>query len=252
MLCTCTDIKTPYSDDRPAYNDLLYFWKVILNNPFENNIHIKVETQPTADIETEENEDEEENENNLRLIYTDTDVPEPLNLTDTLYDTFLLQVLKLTKNFNLKLLNVSEDIEVNEENEGAVSMVSTTLRPVNQTDFILFQNLVDFWCLILKELDNRRLEDWVYIVGTSIIDQSVANPLVSGYYRMMAEVMIVCEKRQFFLGCKSYLDQSLNTKWHGKSDMVIVTNWIYYDCPSNFLLFNSLLNILLTLFSGNI
>lgn len=229
MLCTCTDIKTPYSDDRPAYNDLLYFWKVILNNPFENNIHIKVETQRAAvnveaeeNIEVEDDEEEEENEHNLRLSYTDADVPEPLNLTDTLYDTFLLQVLKLTKNFNLKLLNVSEDIEVNnEENEGAVNMVSTTLRPANQTDFILFQNLVDFWCLILKELDNRRLEDWVYIVGTSIIDQSVANPLVSGYYRMMAEIMIVCEKRQFFLGCKAYLDQSLSTKWIGKSDVVI-------------------------------
>lgn len=182
-----------------------------MNNPLKNkNLCIKTETLKIENTQTEEQDENEEIESSLFLLYSNIEAAEPANLADTLYDSFLLAVLKLTKEFNLKLKNISEEAETNEEGERVVNTLSTTLRPVNQKDFLLYQNLVDFWCLILKELDNKRLEHWVYIVGTAIIDQSVLNPLVSGFYRMMSEIMTVCEKRQFFLGCKTYSTQS---KW---------------------------------------
>ena len=172
MICTCTEITEKYADDRPAYNDLLYFWKVILDHPVDNHVHIKVEpsqksisSMKAESVDEEEEEEEEQDE--VYYYYRDEAVPEPANLADTLYDSFLLAIMKLTKSFNLKLINVAEEIEVDQENDKPFNTITTTLKPANQKDFILFQNLVDFWCLVLKEIGNRRLADWVYIVGTS-------------------------------------------------------------------------------------
>lgn len=207
MICTCTDIESTGEENRPAYTDLLYFWKTILNNTQDPKI------QPEK-----EEENEEDDENDEDPVYRDVPVAEPENLCDTLYDSFLLAVLKLIKTFNLKLKNVAQDDEV--ENQNVFSSVSNTLQPVNQKDFILFQNLVEFWCLLLIELDNKRLSEWVYIVGTNIIDQSVLNPLVSGFYKMMSQIMIVCEKTQFFSGCKQYYSQTKNQTDQGTLVMV--------------------------------
>lgn len=205
MICTCTDIESSDEENRPAYTDLLYFWKTILNNTQDSNF--------IPNKEEEENDEEEDDS-----FYRDTSVAESANLCDTLYDSFLLVVLKLTKTFNLKLKNVAEDAEG--ENQNVFSSVSNTLQPVNQKDFILFQNLVEFWCLILKELDNKRLSDWVYIVGTTVIDQSVLNPLVSGFYKMMSQVMIVCEQSHFFSRCKEYHSQTKYQLDQGKHAVV--------------------------------
>lgn len=196
MISTCTDIESNDEESRPAYTDLLYFWKTILNNTQDPNIQSN----------KEEEDNEEDDENNEDPVYREAPVAEPENLCDTLYDSFLLSVLKLVKTFNLKLKNIAQDDEG--ENQNVFSSVSNTLQPVNQKDFILFQNLVEFWCLLLTELDNKRLSEWVYIVGTNLIDQSVLNPLVSGFYKMMSQIMIVCEKTHFFLGCKQYYSQT--------------------------------------------
>lgn len=205
MICTCKQIKKPYTDDRPAYNDLLYFWKAILNKPYDSQFTVKAQdTQASGPND----DDDEENEQNLIELYRDPLVTEPATLSDTLYDAFLMAILKLTKTFNLKLKNVAEEVEHEDEDGSKLNTVTNTLQPVNQKDFILFQNLVDFWCLILKDLDNKRISEWVYVVGTAIIDQSVSNPLVSGFYRMMSEIMIACEMRQFFKGCKEYYSQT--------------------------------------------
>jgi hypothetical protein len=236
LICTCTDIKAEYEHDRPAYNDMLYFWKILLNNLNENTKSIKTESLKVEDTQNQEDDENEVIESNLYLLYNNAEVAVPANLADTLYDSFLLAVLKLTNGFNLKLKNISEEVDADEEGEKILNTLSTTLQPVNQKDFLLYQNLVDFWCLILKELDNKRLEDWVYIVGTAIIDQSVLNPLVSGFYRMMSEIMIVCEKRHFFLGCKAYDSQSKQEKEQGKYEAVS----IFYKNITN----EHLLNIL--------
>lgn len=220
MICTCTQVQKLDAEERPAYNDLLYFWKAILNKPYDSQFTVKAEDKNNSD-NNENNDEDEEIEENFINLYRDPLVTEPANLSDTLYDTFLLAVLKLTKTFNLKLKNVAEEIETEEVEEASkLNTVTNTLRPVNQKDFILFQNLVDFWCLILKDLDNKRISEWVYIVGTAIIDQSVLNPLVSGFYRMMSEIMTACEKRQFFKDCKEYYSRSKSESKHGKLKVV--------------------------------
>lgn len=156
----------------------------------------------------------------MTLMYRDTAIDESANLSDTLYDAFLLATLKLIKTFNLKLKNVAQDAEDDGESKSIFNSVLNSLKPVNQKDFFLFQNLVDFWCDLLKEVDSKRLLDWVHIISTTIIEQSVVNPLVSGFYKMMSEVMIVCEKRKFFSGCKEYYLQSKSEIKHGSQNMV--------------------------------
>ncbi|KAI8057472.1 hypothetical protein BDF21DRAFT_319929, partial [Thamnidium elegans] len=201
LITTCTDIKWLDEDERPAYIDYIYFWKTILNNPQERE---SISENKDSQMEEEDNNDVFD----LSLIYGNTEIDEPANLSDTLYDSFLLAVLKLIKTFNLKLKNITEEDEHDGESQNIFNSVLNTLQPVNRKDFLLFQNLIDFWCALLNELDNKRLSEWVHIVSTAVIDQSVVNPLVSGFYKMMSEILAVCEKRQFFFGCKEYYSRS--------------------------------------------
>lgn len=203
----------------------------------------------TQDPISQPNIEEDDNaEDDDDSVYRDTPVVEPENLCDTLYDSFLLAVLKLIKTFNLKLKNVAEDEESDRQN--VFSSVSNTLQPVNQKDFILFQNLVDFWCLVLTELDNRRLSGWVYVIGTTVIDQSVMNPLVSGFYKMVSQIMIVCEEIQFFDGCKQYHFQINHQRNEG--ELAKVSTFYIKKITSTYKNQYSPRNMPLSLFSANI
>jgi hypothetical protein len=191
-------IQSPEGDDRPAYTELLYFWKVILSTSLKEQTHIKTEDErepvDTADIEAED----------IYQQYQEAHTVDPENLSEALYDSFVTTFMKLIKALNLKVKSIGDKAE----EEDHSNIVSKLLRPVNQKDFILFQNLVDFWCSILKEIDNTRLTHWVYILGSTTIDHSITNPLVSGFYRILAEVLIICEKNQFFYGCKTFHSQT--------------------------------------------
>jgi hypothetical protein len=90
--------------------------------------------------------------------------------------------------------------------------MSGSLQPVNPKDFILFQNLVEFWCLLLKDMENSRLTEWFYITGSSLVDQSLQKPLVSGFYRMIAQLMVIIEKQKYFRGFKDILHTSRPTQ----------------------------------------
>lgn len=124
-------------------------------------------------------------------------------LLQILYDTFMSSVIQMVGMFNLKLKN-SDGEEGSEEDETSLKIVTSTLYPVNQKDFVLFQNFVEFWCMLMKKLENERLSDWTYILGTLLIDQSVRHPLVSGFYKMISEILISAEKRHMFDVCKNY------------------------------------------------
>lgn len=204
MICTCTNIVEPEKEDRPAYTELLYFWKVILNVSFLEKPEIKREE--STQVKDEEDVEAEDMYN----LYTDMPAVASVNLPDALYDSFITTFKDVISTFNLKLKKTKDTSQVDEEDEHTenINIVSKSLQPVNQKDFILFQNLVDFWCVLLKEVDNSRLSHWVYILSSAIIDYSVVNPLVSGFYRIIAEILTICEKNQFFRGCYAYMAQT--------------------------------------------
>lgn len=190
----------PNEDPGPVYKKLLYFWKVILDK-----------TQYTTwGVKTENFDGDDDN------LYPDKeDKPtsrKKKGLENMLYDVFVASIMRIIRQFNLTVdaskkkatvTAAAKDADEDDTEEDQASTISD-LRPVNRKDFILFQNLVDFWSAIVKDINNERLVHWVYIFGAALIELSVMHPMVSGFYRMLSEILAICEKEQLFAGCEAY------------------------------------------------
>ncbi|KAI8384548.1 uncharacterized protein BYT42DRAFT_493256, partial [Radiomyces spectabilis] len=181
LVCTCTDVYGAEQEQYHAYTDLLYFWEAIL----------KSGTKPAADNE-------------------DTGKYEKLNTI--LYDEFCYALQRLIKTFNLELVKAADQEESDERAENSpfdfINAVSNALQPANAKDFILFQNLVDFWCALLPKLPEQQLHNWVHVVGGPLTELSLRHSLVSGFYRMNAVILRLANDAGYFRGCrKLYLQQ---------------------------------------------
>ncbi|KAF9585083.1 hypothetical protein BGW38_003973, partial [Lunasporangiospora selenospora] len=65
-------------------------------------------------------------------------------------------------------------------------------------DFVIFQNLTDFWNLFLKEVRPDLFGQWAFVIGETLVELSAKNPLVSGFYKMFSNCLQVCESTNLF------------------------------------------------------
>jgi len=65
-------------------------------------------------------------------------------------------------------------------------------------DFIIFQNLTEFWQLFLPEIRPQLFGRWNFVIGEVIIELSAKNPLVSGFYKMFSTCLQVCQTIALF------------------------------------------------------
>lgn len=189
----------PDGGTRHAYLDLLYFWEALLT---EKSVKRFI-TNPISLAEDEgSNEEVEQSEPDEAAMSLDPEQSQSSSLPflQVLYDVFFSSFLHMMKSFNLSLKNTEAD----DTEEANLNIVTNTLRPINQKDFLIFQNFIEFWCMLLKKLENERLFDCMYILGASIIDQSIQHPLVSGFYKMLAEMLAIAKKNHIFDSCKKY------------------------------------------------
>lgn len=196
-------MEIPGKGIRHVYPDLLYFWETLLTKKRDYKPFLQM---TTLQAENSVEEPEVDGENTEIESMEEKNTPSSSILLQILYDTFMSSAIQAINTFNLALKNSEEGAL----EEASLNIVTNTLRPVNQKDFMLFQNFVEFWCILVKKLQNERLSDWIYILGTSLIDQSVKHSLVSGFYKMIAEILVIGEKRHIFDYCQNYhSDQEL-------------------------------------------
>ncbi|KAG0234361.1 hypothetical protein BGX31_004586 [Mortierella sp. GBA43] len=65
-------------------------------------------------------------------------------------------------------------------------------------DFDIFQNITEFWQLFLPEIRPDLFDRWTFVIGNTLIELSAKNPLVSGFYKMFATCLQVCQNIDFF------------------------------------------------------
>lgn len=65
-------------------------------------------------------------------------------------------------------------------------------------DFVIFQNLTEFWQLFLPEIRPDLFARWTYVIGNTLVELSARHPLVSGFYKMFAACLQVCQKIALF------------------------------------------------------
>ncbi|CAG8572313.1 13750_t:CDS:10, partial [Acaulospora morrowiae] len=134
-----------------------------------------------------------------------------------LYDEFFLAVFRMIRTLNFKVVDVStndttstitSETEKNYENidSNLVAIAGSgdleNLQPIVSKDFVIYQNLVDFWQLFLPRIKPRLFSRWVYLSGDNLISFSIQYPYVSGFYKMLESCLRVCEDIQFFNGIK--------------------------------------------------
>ncbi|KAG0227795.1 hypothetical protein BGW42_002714 [Actinomortierella wolfii] len=74
----------------------------------------------------------------------------------------------------------------------------TALQANNAKDFIIFQNLTDFWRVFLPKTRPELFASWAFVVGETLIGLSTRSPLVSGFYKMFATCLQVCQQINMF------------------------------------------------------
>ncbi|KAF9159945.1 hypothetical protein DFQ26_006027, partial [Actinomortierella ambigua] len=74
----------------------------------------------------------------------------------------------------------------------------TSLRANNEKDFVIFQNLADFWQIFLPKTQPQLFAPWAFVVGEALIGLSTRSPLVSGFYKMFATCLRVCQQIDLF------------------------------------------------------
>ncbi|CAG8447301.1 28743_t:CDS:10, partial [Dentiscutata erythropus] len=151
-----------------------------------------------------------------------------------LYDEFLSAVFRMIRTLNFDVIDVaSDDTTTHITETGSDQIEKNTdsnliaiagsgdldnLKPVVSKDFVLFQNLVDFWKLFLSRIRHELFSRWVYLSGDTLITFSTQYPYVSGFYKMLGSCMKVCEIIKFFDGIKKINDE--NTAIHGVHDQL--------------------------------
>ncbi|CAG8447868.1 11173_t:CDS:10, partial [Dentiscutata heterogama] len=151
-----------------------------------------------------------------------------------LYDEFLSAVFRMIRSLNFDVIDVASDDTTNITESGSDQIEKNTdsnliaiagsgdldnLKPVVSKDFVLFQNLVDFWKLFLSRIRRELFSRWVYLSGDTLITFSTQYPYVSGFYKMLGSCMKVCEIIKFFDGIKKINDE--NTTIHGAHDQLL-------------------------------
>lgn len=138
-----------------------------------------------------------------------------LEFFSILYDEFMSSVFQLLRTLNLTVTEARDaqlgtSIMKNNDHEIDANLIAIagsgdleTLQPIVSKDFVLFQNLVDFWQLFLPQIKSDLFSRWVYLASDTLITFSTQYPYISGFYKMLGSCLTVCESIKFFDGIKN-------------------------------------------------
>ncbi|KAG0357941.1 hypothetical protein BG005_002930 [Podila minutissima] len=125
----------------------------------------------------------------------------------TLYASMMLSFKRLVSLLNLSVSDAQTDLE-DDDSGPKIQDIGAPLAPAsgdvgkmqanNAKDFTIFQNLTEFWQKFLPKTCPELFGRWAFLIGDCLIELSAKNPLVSGFYKMFATCLQVCQSTQHF------------------------------------------------------
>lgn len=191
--------------------DFIYFWESVLCDKYDKNMR-KKDVEQAAEIQKQR-----------QRIY---------------FDEFLSSFLKIIDAFDLEYKDITEKDKqsITDQREAYIATSFGDLKATNTKDFMLFHNMVQFWCILLPRLPSHRLKDWFHISASAIISHSIKRQLVSGFYKMLAAMLSVADQHAFFHGFKELytkeqqqIDQPDDISRLASKTKVCI--YIYNACP---------------------
>ncbi|KAK0144676.1 DNA-dependent protein kinase catalytic subunit [Merluccius polli] len=126
-----------------------------------------------------------------------------VSLSRLLYDEVIKSILRIVEKLDLSVQKVTSE----EEGQDDVSTVvlessdpTAHLMPNKVKDFTAFINLVDFCSELLLSKHVEYFEPWVYPLSHQLILHSIRNPLVSGFYKLLAVSMKISKRIRYYQG----------------------------------------------------
>uniref|UniRef100_A0A8C5C632 DNA-dependent protein kinase catalytic subunit n=1 Tax=Gadus morhua TaxID=8049 RepID=A0A8C5C632_GADMO len=124
-----------------------------------------------------------------------------ISLSRLLYDEVIKSILRIVEKLDLSVQKVTTGEEVSPQWRYISSSDPTAhLMPNKVKDFTAFINLVDFCSALLLSTHAEYFEPWVYPLSHQLILHSIRNPLVSGFYRLLAVSMKMSQRIQYYQG----------------------------------------------------
>ncbi|CAO3567705.1 unnamed protein product [Mortierella alpina] len=162
-----------------SYTIYLFLWR----NLFKPTSLSKELNRAHEEISTEDQE------KFLRIIYGST------------MESFKRLVTLLNLSVSDSEMDLDDDpsldvLEVQSASDSATGPASgdvAKMRANCAKDFIIFQNLTEFWQIFLPEVRPDLFARWAFVIGDTLIDLSARHPLVSGFYKMFATCLQVCQ-----------------------------------------------------------
>uniref|UniRef100_A0A8C5C786 DNA-dependent protein kinase catalytic subunit n=1 Tax=Gadus morhua TaxID=8049 RepID=A0A8C5C786_GADMO len=115
-----------------------------------------------------------------------------ISLSRLLYDEVIKSILRIVEKLDLSVQKVTTGEESSDP--------TAHLMPNKVKDFTAFINLVDFCSALLLSTHAEYFEPWVYPLSHQLILHSIRNPLVSGFYRLLAVSMKMSQRIQYYQG----------------------------------------------------
>ncbi|XP_054282149.1 DNA-dependent protein kinase catalytic subunit-like [Macrosteles quadrilineatus] len=112
---------------------------------------------------------------------------------DSLYDCFVKSLVEIIGKLNVKLCDKDET------NEEVKTDPESNLKSENPQDHNVLCNLANLYKDLLAVLDSERLFKWLSELLSTVINQSVRSPLVSAFYKLLAALLSVAQRTNYFL-----------------------------------------------------
>lgn len=106
------------------------------------------------------------------------------------FDEFMASFFVLINKLNL-------DTKLKESNVGLTNP-ENSLDVVQANDYEIFLNVADFYKSILEHVDHRLVKKWINMFVDQMILKATKNPFMSGFYKLLASCLKICDKLYYF------------------------------------------------------
>ncbi|XP_029935630.1 DNA-dependent protein kinase catalytic subunit isoform X2 [Myripristis murdjan] len=125
------------------------------------------------------------------------------SLSRLLYDDVIKSIVCIVEKLDLSVQKVTAAEEGHDDVSCVVlpsSDPTSHLMPSKVKDFTAFINLVDFCSELLLNKHMEYFQPWIFPLSHELILHSIRNPLVSGFYKLLAVSMKIANRIQYFQG----------------------------------------------------
>uniref|UniRef100_A0A667XXZ0 DNA-dependent protein kinase catalytic subunit n=1 Tax=Myripristis murdjan TaxID=586833 RepID=A0A667XXZ0_9TELE len=123
------------------------------------------------------------------------------SLSRLLYDDVIKSIVCIVEKLDLSVQKVTAAEEGHDDVSCVVlpsSDPTSHLMPSKVKDFTAFINLVDFCSELLLNKHMEYFQPWIFPLSHELILHSIRNPLVSGFYKLLAVSMKIANRIQYF------------------------------------------------------